>query len=145
MYRCNCGPLRSIKKSRAIARLCYNSCKPDSVIPYCYEIAAIYLGDTLLHHSICLPAGIGRAALNRLPIGHFSTKGLPIIAVTCNYRALLPHIFTLTFTAVIFCGAICIPPGGTPSVRWCVALCCPDFPLFLAEQRQHGFVVCKDT
>jgi len=58
--------------------------------------AAIYLGVTSRQHSICLPAGIGRAALNRLPIGHFITQGLPIIAVTCSYRALLPHIFTLT-------------------------------------------------
>ncbi len=93
----------------------YRSYKPDFVVPYCYGIAAIYLGDTLLHHSICLPAGIGRAALNRLPIGHFITQGLPIITVTCNYRALLPHVFTLIpFRTVIFCGAICTSFSGDP-------------------------------
>jgi len=56
----------------------------------------IYLGNTSLHRSICLPASIGRAALNRLPIGHFSTQGLPLPYVAILQRALLPHIFTLT-------------------------------------------------
>lgn len=63
---------------------------------HCCNTAAIYLGVTSRQHSICLPAGIGRAALKRLPIGHFITQGLPIITVTCSYRVLLPHIFTLT-------------------------------------------------
>lgn len=119
------------------------------------QTVAIYLVLPSLAKSICLPAGIGRAALNRLLTGHFSTQGLPIPYVTRRNRALLPHVFTLTLTsageaqarrqttsrAVIFCGACCLS-FESPPVRWCVALRCPDFPPFAYKQRQRRPVVC---
>jgi len=45
-------------------------------------MVAIYLEKPSLTFSICLPASIGRAALNRLPIKHFSTQGLPVYDIT---------------------------------------------------------------
>lgn len=74
----------------------YKPYKPDFVFLHGCRTAAIYLGVTLLQHSICLPASIGRAALNRLPIGHFITQGLPFHSVATTERTLLPYIFTLT-------------------------------------------------
>jgi len=85
----------------------YKPYKPDSVLFCMQNIAAIYLGVTLLQHSICLPASIGRAALNRLPIGHFITQGLPMcrlpVHIVRSYRTFSP----LPLEAVIFCGASC--------------------------------------
>lgn len=45
------------------------------------------------------PRTIGRAALKRTPIWHFSTQGLPHNIVTNTMRRLLPYVFTLTFIA----------------------------------------------
>ena len=75
---------------------------------------------------------------------HFNPQGLSAPTVADQRRALLPHIFTLTLfqsiytdciRAVIFCDtcyACLFSPEGdtkqTPPVRWCGALCCPDFP-----------------
>ena len=60
----------------------------------------IYLVRVLLPGSICQPTIIGRAALSRLPIWHFSAQGLPpnVVANTC--RRLLLYIFTLTSNKV---------------------------------------------
>lgn len=45
-------------------------------------MVAIYLEKPSLTFSICLPTNIGRAALKRLPIKHFSTQGLPAYDIT---------------------------------------------------------------
>jgi len=37
---------------------------------------------------------LGRAALKRLPMWHYSMQGLPAIIVANNCRELLPHVFT---------------------------------------------------
>ncbi len=76
----------------------YKTCKPDSVFPF-REMVTIYLEQRSHVASSCQPAGIGRAALNRLPIWHFSTQGLPLSIVTDKHRGLLHRIFTLTATS----------------------------------------------
>lgn len=94
----------------------YKTYKPDSVIPYGPGMAVIYLGCCSHITSFCQPADIGRAALNRPPIWHFSTQGLPLYIVTSIKRRLLPCIFTLTLCkAVIFCGTLCIPFYRNPT------------------------------
>ena len=87
------------------------ACKPDSVSAV--AAAIIYLLRALLPGCICLPTNIGRAALGRWYTWHFSTQGLPAVAITSNSRGLLPHVFILTPTtpegeeeAVIFCGTV---------------------------------------
>ena len=70
------------------------ACKPDSVSAV--AAAIIYLLRALLPGCICLPTNIGRAALGRWYTWHFSTQGLPAVAITSTSRGLLPHIFTLT-------------------------------------------------
>lgn len=62
--------------------------------------------------SICLPANIGRAALKRWPMWHFSMQGLPGTVITYRTCELLPHIFTLIppwGRTVIFCGTVSYP------------------------------------
>lgn len=73
-----------------------NPYKPDSVIPPGGETVIIYLALPLLVRSSCQPTYIGRAALNRTPIWHYSAQGLPHIAVACLMRRLLLYVFTLT-------------------------------------------------
>jgi len=61
-----------------------------------------------------LPAGLklptqylGRAALKRYYMWHFSMQGLPAIDVAIESCELLPHIFTFSpCGVVIFCGTI---------------------------------------
>src|SRR5215217_6788740 len=104
------------------------NCKPVSRILYSFGAAIIYLGCALLHTSICLPWIIGRAALNRSYTWHFSTQGLPAIAVTTNCRRLLPYVFTLTrrqLFSVALSRSFC---KEVPPLAGYVALCCPDFP-----------------
>jgi hypothetical protein len=46
---------------------------------------------------ILLPTlDLKRAALRRSYTWHYSTQGLPVIAVTSHYCELLPHIFTFS-------------------------------------------------
>src|SRR5260221_5879881 len=75
----------------------------------------IYLAPALLQGSSCLPSGIGRTVLYRRYTWHFSMQGLPVPAITCRDRGLLPHVFNLTLPflsfggkreAVMFCGTI---------------------------------------
>lgn len=70
--------------------------KPDSVTPYGPGVVIIYLGCSSRGTSICQPTNIGRAVLDRSPIWHFSTQGLPLCKVTSVHRRLLPYFFTLT-------------------------------------------------
>jgi hypothetical protein len=59
-------------------------------------MTTIPLGPALLAGSSNLPGGLGRAALNRLPIWSCSVRGLAC-RWPCGQRgALLPHLFTLT-------------------------------------------------
>ena len=60
------------------------------------QAVIIYLAPALLQGSSCLPSGIGRAALNRRYMWHFSMQGLPAPSVTGRGRGLLPHVFNLT-------------------------------------------------
>lgn len=69
------------------------------------RVAIIYLAPALLPGSSCLPSGIGRAALDRRCMWHFSMQGLPAPAVTCQRRRLLPHVFNFTARRV--------RPGGS--------------------------------
>jgi hypothetical protein len=114
------------------ARKKLQACKPDSVLQsqftLCCQSAIIYLGCTLLHTSICLPWIIGRAALNRSYTWHFSTQGLPDLAVTSKARGLLPHIFTLARRQLFSVALSRSPFREVPPLAGCVALCCPDFP-----------------
>ncbi len=105
----------------------------------------IYLAVALLQQSCCLPFPLFRKSGNIneqliMPCDipgftwHCSTQGLPIITITCNYRELLPHVFTLIpikIGTVIFCGTI-FPVyrnlSAGPAINRCVALYCPDFP-----------------
>ena len=79
-----------------------------------------------------------RAAYNALRhtgfTWHCSTQGLPLITITCNYRELLPHVFTLirqtadgNFLWHYLPGSLIIAAPG-PAINRCVALYCPDFP-----------------
>lgn len=65
-------------------------------------------------------------------IWHCNPQGLPITNIATYYRELLPHIFTLSpiaIGAVIFCGTFSYNVETLqPPVRWCGALCYPDFP-----------------
>jgi len=116
------------------------TCKPDSVHGQARD-AIIYLRWRSHATCICLPSVIGRAALNRPYTWRFSTQGLPFYNVTITERGLLPHIFTLTLCrAVIFCGTFCTCYQAPP-VRWCVALCCPDFPR--RDYSQSDSTVCS--
>ena len=63
--------------------------KPDSVFTLSFICSANYSAE-----SICLPSGIGRAALGRRYTWHFSMQGLPAVHITAYGRGLLPHIFT---------------------------------------------------
>ena len=60
------------------------------------QMVIIYLAATLLLQSCCLPFGIGRAALKRRYMWHYSTQGLPNLSITAKTRELLPHVFNLT-------------------------------------------------
>lgn len=70
--------------------------KPGSVLLFCKSTAIIYLCDSSLNRYICLPASSGEPPSDACLFGHFSMQGLPITAVAIRYRALLPHVFTLT-------------------------------------------------
>jgi hypothetical protein len=81
------------------------ACKPDPV-PDCDRVAIIYLSRQLLTgihlptlYRVSLSADLGRAALKRYYMWHFSMQGLPANDVTIISRGLLPHIFIL---AVVF-------------------------------------------
>jgi len=75
------------KCCKSISRILYHAWGVTTII---------YLRWLLPTTCICLPWTIRRAALKRSYTWHFSTQGLPVIAVTSNNRGLLPHIFTLT-------------------------------------------------
>lgn len=95
-------------------------------------MAIIYLGCCSHSTSFCQPTDIGRAALNHPPIWHFSAQGLPHRNVTTTKCRLLLYIFTLTpsLRRRLFSVALSVSRlPGIPPVKWCAALCCPDFPL----------------
>ena len=82
------------------------ACKPDSVFPEWEPLSFIWGS----HHWLPLSAyplpptaesGPGRAARKTGYIWHFSTQGLPDDTVASTIRGLLPHVFTLTDTAVL--------------------------------------------
>ncbi len=105
----------------------------------------IYLAVALLQQSCCLPFPLFRKSGNIneqliMPCDipgftwHCSTQGLPLITITCNYRELLPHVFTLirqtadgNFLWHYLPGSLIIAAPG-PAINRCVALYCPDFP-----------------
>ena len=59
-----------------------------------YHLSALSIAAEML-----LPTRkLGRAALKRLPMWHYSMQGLPAIVVANNCRELLPHVFNLTPT-----------------------------------------------
>lgn len=53
-----------------------------------------------------IPACLNRNKQPYMPILSCSKQGLPHYSITTTMRALLPHVFTLTFDlkAVLFCG-----------------------------------------
>src|SRR6185437_1964796 len=69
---------------------------------------------------------------------HCSTQGLPIIAIACDNRELLPHVFTLIYFDRYRNGrlfSVALSPRffqqageSKPAINRCVALYCPDFP-----------------
>lgn len=74
-----------------------------------------------------------RAAFNQPYTWHFSTQGLPEVAVTSNNRGLLPHVFTLISKneTVIFCGTFSSCQSMSPAVSRmrCSMLSGLSFPL----------------
>lgn len=73
-------------------------------------------------------------------------------ALTPHFHPYLPRL--KRDQAVIFCGTFCTLPSSfkkkriAPPVRWCVTLCCPDFPHILplqAEQAIARFVVSANV
>jgi hypothetical protein len=57
-----------------------------------YHLSALRIAAEML-----LPTRkLGRAALKRLPMWHYSMQGLPARIITETRRELLPHVFTLT-------------------------------------------------
>jgi hypothetical protein len=114
------------------------TCKPDPV-PAVRQAVIIYLVATLLQQSSCLPSGIGRAALKRRYMWHFSMQGLPAPSVTWRGRGLLPRVFNLTPPFGCTCAKqkgrgsyflwhYLLTPKRPPVLSRCIALCCPDFP-----------------
>jgi hypothetical protein len=115
------------------------NCKPVSRILFGLSGIAIAGNLYLPTHQL------GRAALKRWRIWHFSTQGLPRSIVANKPRGLLPHVFTLASRRGVTGGYFlwhCLFParGGDPPVRWCVALCCPDFPW---RQGRHDSAACS--
>ena len=122
------------------------ACKPDSVSRQS-GTAAIYLGQPSLADSICLPTRLRRALLRHRYIWHFSTQGLPRLIVANQPRRLLPYVFTIASCKRLgryFLWHCLLPVcNGYPPVRWCVALCCPDFPC--NAKALHDSAACSDA
>ena len=103
--------------------------------------------------SSCLPPSIicifQRAARYLIPsewskelkcTWHFSPQGLSHSPVARIMRVLLPHVFTFITRMCESLVSVALSVSWllmNPSVRWCGALRCPDFPLFL-QKRQNG-------
>jgi hypothetical protein len=118
LLQTHCGPRRLRVAECAVQRVCWDelACKPDSV-PYRRGVsnggkaATIHLDTPLPGASSGLPAGIGRATLERLrgrtcrcDLLDLASGGVCLaIPVTRNAGALLPHRFTLTTARVAVC------------------------------------------
>jgi len=73
-----------------------------------YHLSAINIAVYLLLPTlVCILAKRRRAAFNQTYTWHYNTQGLPMHCIAAKHRELLPHIFTLTKMAVIFCGTFC--------------------------------------
>lgn len=128
------------------------TCKPGSVsfgerIPSGFR----HFSGTMIAHRLKQPTHpdvfLRRAATGRCRFGAylvFQRLGFTPYGCRQPTRALLPHVFTLTgicIPAVSFSAALSVFRRflrGSLPVRKQAALCCPDFPPFIAEQRRNS-------
>ena len=118
------------------------ACKPDSVL----FVQARKVPSFIWDKHCCLPLSayppnIGRAALWRWYIWHFSTQGLPDINIPVNSRELLPHVFTFSLSGervVIFCGTVSFFLQRSPAVSRmrCSVLSGLSYPLLSFDKRR---------
>ena len=128
-----------VKNYKPVSRIlsCLPKPKRRQVLGYHLSVPLITYRDQAAYPVPCLPQGrLGRAALKRYYMWHFSMQGLPANDVTIKGCELLPHIFTFTpCGVVIFCGTISPRLRRGPAIHRCIALCCPDFPTQFALNR----------
>ena len=138
--RCRLTAPNSYPKKKTKTRIY----KPDSVFGF-RQTPTIYLG-LRSHATSSLPTPqhwasrpyLAAEAAARWCTWHCNPQGLSSPIVAYQRRALLPHIFTLTpyqfspkregrrrlFSVILAVFLL----QEIPPVRWCGALCCPDFP-----------------
>lgn len=116
-----------------------HACKPDSVSRFTPGLLSFLCDFVCTKPVTPNPSVIARAALKHGYTWTFNPQGLPCCHVTTATRRLLPHIFTLSASPAppkerrrnrwLFSAALSVAALlRHPPVRWCGALCCPDFP-----------------
>ena len=112
--------------------------KPGSVLQLVTEASAIYLVLLSPVSFSGLPPGIGRAALHAPVYMTLQPIRRTASRIATKPGELLPRLFTLTKQVWRFFSVTLLCPCGQLPVRKYGALCCPDVPPFIADERQTG-------